>query len=143
LFGGHVRFVFTVVLFIFIVCVLTTLTSFKEIPLDILTNPAKVTLEYIMFRSCYCIVQRKSVSGQSGVKYGAVPKDELGQGLEAYEAIQLNVTDTTSNPFTGTGELHQNPTEKQENQMNGNEYLQAAESSFSQAVSNGSVEKET
>jgi len=40
-FGGHVRFVFTIVLFIFIFCVLTTITSFNEIPLDILTNPFK------------------------------------------------------------------------------------------------------
>eukprot|EP00090_Calanus_glacialis_P021004 TRINITY_DN3242_c0_g1_i3.p1 TRINITY_DN3242_c0_g1~~TRINITY_DN3242_c0_g1_i3.p1 ORF type:complete len:677 (+),score=185.82 TRINITY_DN3242_c0_g1_i3:131-2161(+) len=117
LFGGHVRFVFTVVLFIFIFCVLTTLTSFKEIPLDILTNPFK----------------RKSVSGQSGVKYDAVPKDEFGQGVEGYGPIQLNITDTTSNPFTGTGNLHQNLTEKQANQMNGTNYLQATESSFSQA----------
>merc|ERR1719410_3188436 len=41
LFGGHVRFVFTVVLFIFISCVVTTITSFNEIPLDIITNPFK------------------------------------------------------------------------------------------------------
>jgi len=47
LFGGHVRFVFTIVLFIFILCVVTTITSFNEIPLDILANPFK----------------RKSVSG--------------------------------------------------------------------------------
>ena len=137
------RFVFTCVLFIFIFCVLITLTSFKEIPLDILTNPFKVTLAYFIFISCYCIVQRKSVSGQSEVKYDAVPKDELGQGLEGYEAIQLNVTDTTTNPFTGTGNLHQNLTEKQVNHMNGNEYLQATESYFSQAVSDGSVKKAT
>ena len=36
------RFVFTVVLFIFILCVVTTITSFNEIPLDILANPFKV-----------------------------------------------------------------------------------------------------
>jgi energy-coupling factor transporter transmembrane protein EcfT len=130
-----VRFVFTVVLVIFIFCVLTTLTSFKEIPLDILTNPFKVTLTYFIFLSCFCFVQRKSVSGQSEVKYDAVPKYELGQGLEGYEAIQLNVTDTTNNPFTGTGNLHRNLTEEQANQTNGNDHLQATESSFSQAVS--------
>ena len=43
LFGGHVRFVFTIVLFIFILCVVTTITSFNEIPLDILANPFKVS----------------------------------------------------------------------------------------------------
>ena len=38
LFGGHVRLVFTLVLFIFILCVYITLTSFPEIPLDILAS---------------------------------------------------------------------------------------------------------
>lgn len=36
------RFVFSLVLFIFILCVVTTITSFNEIPLDILANPFKV-----------------------------------------------------------------------------------------------------
>ena len=48
MFGGHVRFVFTFVLFIFVFCVLTTLTSFREIPLDILTNPFKVKKKLII-----------------------------------------------------------------------------------------------
>merc|ERR1719153_707660 len=39
LFGGHVRVVFTLVLFIFLGCVTTTLMSFREIPLDVLTMP--------------------------------------------------------------------------------------------------------
>ena len=83
------------------------------------------------------------MSGQSEVKYDAVPKDELGPGLEGNKAMQLNNTDTTTYPFSGTGNLHQNLTEKQENQMNGTNYLQATESSFSQAVSNGPVKKVT
>ena len=51
------------------------------------------------------------MTGQSGVKYDAVPKDELGQWLEGYGTIQINVTDTIGNPFTGTGNLHQILTE--------------------------------
>jgi hypothetical protein len=39
LLGGHVRAVFTVVLVIFLICVAITLTSFREIPLDVLTAP--------------------------------------------------------------------------------------------------------
>ena len=46
-FGGHVRFVFTIVLFIFVLCVATTITSFNEIPLDIITNPFKVIGNYL------------------------------------------------------------------------------------------------
>ena len=34
MFGGHVRAVFTLVLFIYVVCVVVTITSFREIPLD-------------------------------------------------------------------------------------------------------------
>ncbi|ODM96455.1 Membrane-associated transporter protein, partial [Orchesella cincta] len=34
LFGGHVRAVFTLVLFIFIACVIVTIRSFREIPID-------------------------------------------------------------------------------------------------------------
>ena len=39
LLGGHVRAVFSLVLIIFIICVTITLTSFREIPLDVLTAP--------------------------------------------------------------------------------------------------------
>merc|ERR1719427_2071305 len=87
LFGGHVRLVFTLVLFIFIFCVLTTLPSFKEIPLYILTNPFK----------------RKSLAGQTDAVYNAVPREDGGAGggggavggvggSEDYGAIQLNIT---------------------------------------------------
>lgn len=38
MFGGHVRLVFTLVLGIFIACVIFTLTSFAEMPLDILAS---------------------------------------------------------------------------------------------------------
>lgn len=36
--GGHVKAVFTLITFIFIACVLTTITAFKEIPLWALVN---------------------------------------------------------------------------------------------------------
>ena len=44
LFGGHVRLVFTLVLGIFIACVNSTLTSFAEIPLDVLASSQVRTL---------------------------------------------------------------------------------------------------
>ncbi|XP_055385034.1 proton-associated sugar transporter A [Condylostylus longicornis] len=37
--GGHVKAVFTIITFIFIACVVSTITSFKEIPLWVLANP--------------------------------------------------------------------------------------------------------
>jgi len=115
LFGGHVRFVFTIVLFIFVFCVLTTLSSFNEIPLEILTNPFK----------------RKSVSEKSGMKYDAVPKDDSEQNKPDYGAIdQVSVTITDNgsevnvNPFLKSGSYSEN--------MNGNS-LKATETTFSQA----------
>ncbi|XP_063850625.1 LOW QUALITY PROTEIN: proton-associated sugar transporter A-like [Scylla paramamosain] len=41
LLGGHVRAVFTLVTFIFIVCVFSTLYSFKEVPLDVLEKSSR------------------------------------------------------------------------------------------------------
>lgn len=38
LLGGHVRAVFTLITIIFVVCVTLTLTSFKEIPLQLLES---------------------------------------------------------------------------------------------------------
>ena len=43
LFGGHVRLVFTLVLFIYIACVFVTLTSFPEMPLSTLENETSGT----------------------------------------------------------------------------------------------------
>lgn len=40
--GGHVRAVFTLVTFIFIACVIITLYSFSEIPLDVLSDSSNV-----------------------------------------------------------------------------------------------------
>ncbi|XP_050692298.1 membrane-associated transporter protein-like isoform X2 [Eriocheir sinensis] len=44
LLGGHVRAVFTLVTFIFIACVFSTLYSFREIPLDILQKTSRTEL---------------------------------------------------------------------------------------------------
>ena len=65
------RFVFTIVLFIFILCVVTTITSFNEIPLDILANPFKVNQIRVICPTCLQmsnVVQRKSVSGRGEEK---------------------------------------------------------------------------
>lgn len=43
--GGHVRAVFTLVTFIFIACVFSTLYSFKEIPLEVLQKSSKAELQ--------------------------------------------------------------------------------------------------
>jgi hypothetical protein len=40
--GGHVRAVFTLITFIFTICVAFTVTSFTEIPLDLLERQEQV-----------------------------------------------------------------------------------------------------
>jgi solute carrier family 45 protein 1/2/4 len=40
--GGHVRAVFTLITFIFTICVAFTVTSFTEMPLKVLEQQAKV-----------------------------------------------------------------------------------------------------
>lgn len=54
--GGHVRAVFTLVTFIFIACVIATLYSFSEIPLDVLadtSNLPEATKVFILFGFIY------------------------------------------------------------------------------------------
>jgi len=114
LLGGHVRAVFTLVLFIFIFCVFTTLTSFNEIPLDVLTTPA---------------LRKQSVIKKTGT-YDKLPgEDVMEKGLkeplkeekeDGYGSIQDKKEN--SNPFT-----------KSETQVKEKEYLQVSETSFSQA----------
>jgi solute carrier family 45 protein 1/2/4 len=42
--GGHVRAVFTLITFIFTICVAITVTSFKEIPLHLLESQKQVSV---------------------------------------------------------------------------------------------------
>ncbi|XP_017774154.1 PREDICTED: proton-associated sugar transporter A [Nicrophorus vespilloides] len=65
LLGGHVRAVFTLITFIFVICVSYTLTSFKEMPLSVLeSKPEDINMEGV------------------GETYGAV--DEDGDGEEGW-----------------------------------------------------------
>merc|ERR1719189_1836598 len=87
MFGGHIRLVFTLVLFIFLGCVGVTLTSFREIPLEVLTMPDS---------------KRKSVGGEQ--QYDKVPSDDAGYGAMEKSAV-LNVEgdlegrSSSANPF--------------------------------------------
>ena len=76
-------------------------------------------------------VQRKSLPGLPDGVYAAVPGEDDSQGPGDYGAIQLNITDTSANPFTKASTPHSSSSANQ----NGQDYLQPVESSFSQAVS--------
>ena len=75
------------------------------------------------------------MSSQSEVKYEAVSKNDLDQsfGSNGATSIKVNITDENTNPFTGAVKF--NDTLNANTKINEKEYLQAAETSFSQAVS--------
>jgi len=117
LFGGHVRVVFSLVLVIFVACVTITLTSFKEIPLDVLT--ASITSK------------RKSISGggDKTTKYDQIPsRDDPEEGLRkgTYGATEEKTDKVKStNPFSGS---QLNPINEQKELLSTNQ-----ETTFSQA----------
>lgn len=56
LLGGHVRAVFTLVTFIFIACVIITLYSFSEIPLDVLADVSNIDLAKVSTVACFFLM---------------------------------------------------------------------------------------
>jgi len=118
LFGGHIRLVFTLVLFIFLGCVGITLTSFREIPLDVLTMPDS---------------KRKSLGGEQ--QYNKVPAEDAGYGALEQAAV-LNVEgdlegrSSSANPFCGSA--HKGQGGKQ-GETEAKQQLTVTETSFSQA----------
>jgi len=101
LFGGHVRLVFTLVLFIFILCVAITLTSFREIPLDVITMSESK-------RKSVGAVQYRQVAGEEVEGYGALAKStvvqvEDGGGSPSANPFQAPQTNPLSQPQTALG----------------------------------------
>ncbi|KAK4881231.1 hypothetical protein RN001_004550 [Aquatica leii] len=69
LLGGHVRAVFTLITFIFVICVVYTVTSFKEMPLSLIEN--------INSSSKYTKDESSRVINSTEINYGTlVAKDE-------------------------------------------------------------------
>jgi len=120
LFGGHVRLVFTLVLGIFVACVICTLTSFAEIPLDILAAS-----------------QAFGKSRRKSDHYAQFQPEEGGEELEKmeskpnkYGSIDQQETEPhkPGNPFVKSNNESLHPQNDEEKK-----YLQVAETSFSQA----------
>jgi len=134
LLGGHVRAVFSLVLVIFIFCVATTLTSFNEIPLDVLTTPA---------------IRKNSVLGKKSGSYDKLPGEDLEKGDSAPEPEKKEVTPNVAgkegngygsmaagaNADNQSEQADTNPFRKTtfEPHLKEKEYLQVSETSFSQA----------
>merc|ERR1712013_489414 len=109
-----IRLVFTLVLFIFLGCVGVTLTSFREIPLEVLTMPDS---------------KRKSLGGEQ--QYDKVPSDDAGYGALEQAAVlkvegDLEARSSSANPFRG-------PPRKGQGEAETKQQLTVTETSFSQA----------
>lgn len=122
LFGGHVRLVFTLVLGIFVACVIVTLTSFSEIPLSILAasqafgKTRRKSTPYSQFVA-------EEGGGSGGNEFEKLdPKSNYGSFQESHPEEKQK----SGNPFVKTKE-HGGGSGAEE------KYLQVAETSFSQA----------
>ncbi|KAJ8985618.1 hypothetical protein NQ317_015111 [Molorchus minor] len=83
LLGGHVRAVFSLITVIFIICVCSTITSFKEIPLDVLEN------NHGNFQSIENDEENENVFSSQGQSYGALKETESKEnGADTYLAIE-------------------------------------------------------
>ncbi|XP_023323806.1 proton-associated sugar transporter A isoform X2 [Eurytemora carolleeae] len=117
LLGGHVRAVFTLVLIIFIFCVSITLTSFNEIPLDVLTTPALRRQSVVKKSGTY-----DKLPGEDSMEKGEREKEGNGYG-SIKPTITIRTDELSTNPFKKSGF---EPEQERE-------YLQVSETSFSQA----------
>jgi len=135
LFGGHVRLVFTLVLGIFIVCVITTLTSYAEIPLDVLANspnfPGKSRRRSSVYNKFVPDENLADTSGSAEMEkldgkqdYGSFDRvvsfEEKPQHVQGNPFVKATVAPSTS-------ALPNNGNQYEE------KYLQVAETTFSQA----------
>lgn len=71
--GGHVRAVFTLITVIFIICVLYTVTSFKEMPLYLLDTGGNLEMDPI--RNTNAKTEKDSIE-YNDVSYGSLDSEE-------------------------------------------------------------------
>ncbi|XP_034234139.1 proton-associated sugar transporter A [Thrips palmi] len=76
--GGHVRAVFTLITFIFVTCVAYTVTSFQEVPLDVLERERRPSIAAL--NQCAPLLQRGDAG--AGPRYGKM--DEEGSSRPDY-----------------------------------------------------------
>ena len=63
LFGGHVRLVFTLILFIYVICVSATITSFAELPLSVIEASRDEVLQYKPLIMVHCVQEGRTLCG--------------------------------------------------------------------------------
>ncbi|XP_068207110.1 membrane-associated transporter protein isoform X2 [Palaemon carinicauda] len=118
LLGGQVRAVFTLVTFIFIACVFSTLYSFKEIPLDILEKTTKAELRKGMSTEQQSLDPHGTEEGKGG--YGTMDPSPLPRPSSLPLANGHSVETGTDAEGYGDydGEKPMDQTENQETSFN-------------------------
>ncbi|XP_057662980.1 proton-associated sugar transporter A [Diorhabda carinulata] len=98
LLGGHVRAVFTLITFIFVICVGYTITSFKEIPLTLLELSGANFQNYSCYENEGNIVDTED-EGQSYGTIGNNTNDKLDERKNQYSRIEdSNASSTQEGP---------------------------------------------
>eukprot|EP00096_Caligus_rogercresseyi_P012847 TRINITY_DN5513_c0_g1_i1.p1 TRINITY_DN5513_c0_g1~~TRINITY_DN5513_c0_g1_i1.p1 ORF type:complete len:462 (-),score=85.36 TRINITY_DN5513_c0_g1_i1:78-1277(-) len=133
LFGGHVRLVFSFVLVLFIICVFFTLTSFQEIPLNVLLS-TKLKMNRRSSRPYNAMELEEdeewvAMKGSSEGKadYGAIPNEE--KKLDPTNPFAPSPIEGASGGAAKEA-IDRVPSKPEEE---GAKYLNVAETSFSQA----------
>ncbi|KAL3276923.1 hypothetical protein HHI36_012289 [Cryptolaemus montrouzieri] len=83
LLGGHVKAVFTLITIIFIICVTFTVTSFKEIPLQLLETPSQLDDEQTGI--ALLKDERKNILEKPEISYGSLNDESETQEKESEE----------------------------------------------------------
>jgi len=142
IFGGHVRLVFTMVLGLFIACVICTLTSYAEIPLDVLASSPNFPGKGGRRRSSIYSKFAPDETGTGNGATGSAQEMEKLDGKQDYGSFdRVNSTDSPQhvpgNPFVKASVAPSCGKSNKPAHNNGNQYeekyLQVAETSFSQA----------
>lgn len=74
--GGHVRAVFTLITFIFIICITYTLTSFKEVPLGLLESDGIYHFEDLVKPKDTEQDETENIAIPTESNYGSVNQEE-------------------------------------------------------------------
>ncbi len=120
--------VFTLVLGIFIACVASTITSFAEIPLDILASSQAYGREGRRRSSHYNRIKSFDEETGGNAHEMSEKSTELKQGYGSFEATEsAGESHVAGNPFVKSKNGNQPAKQSEE------KYLQVAETSFSQA----------
>ncbi|EFX86786.1 hypothetical protein DAPPUDRAFT_207948 [Daphnia pulex] len=106
--GGHVRAVFTLVTFIFIACVIVTLYSFSEIPLDVLSDTSNIDM----------VNERRMLEGQTYGKF-----DEDYEASKTYGTMGDNPPQVNHMGLDNPGFQESTFTEYPNNQISLREYV--------------------